>query len=71
MLTLYVFLGLLVGGAGFLIVTLLRRGNSRTENAEGLLIEQASRLQAGRDRVSFGTIASHNAPPTMSDHYRH
>ncbi|MGW2815678.1 hypothetical protein [Streptomyces sp. NPDC001415] len=71
MLTFYVLLGLLVGGAVFLIVTLLRHGKSRTENAEGLLIEQASRLQARRDRVSFGTFATHNAPPTMSDHYRH
>uniref|UniRef100_A0AAU2UY84 Secreted protein n=1 Tax=Streptomyces sp. NBC_00003 TaxID=2903608 RepID=A0AAU2UY84_9ACTN len=71
MVTVYVFLGLLAGAAILLIVKLLRRGNSRTENAEGLLIEQQSRIQAHSDRVSFGTFAAHNAPPTMTDQHRH
>ncbi|WP_438295380.1 hypothetical protein [Streptomyces sp. HUAS TT7] len=70
MVTLFIFLGLLAGAAVLLVVTLLRRGNSRTEHAEGLLIEQQSRIQAHSDRASFGTFAAHNAPPTMTDHYR-
>ncbi|MGW8326306.1 hypothetical protein ACWGLE_00205 [Streptomyces sp. NPDC055897] len=70
MVTLYVFLGLLAGAAALLIVTLARRGNSRTENAEGLLIEQQSRVRARSDRSSFGTFGAHNAPPTMTDQHR-
>ncbi|KOU42970.1 hypothetical protein ADK54_19245 [Streptomyces sp. WM6378] len=68
--TVLIFLGLLAGAAVLLVVTLLRRGNSRTENAEGLLIEQQSRIQAHSDRVSFGTFSVHNAPPTMTDQHR-
>lgn len=70
MVTAYVFLGLLAGAAILLTVTLLRRAKSRTENAEGLLIEQQSRIQAHSDRVSFGTFSVHNAPPTMTDQHR-
>ncbi|MGW2859605.1 hypothetical protein [Streptomyces sp. SDr-06] len=70
MVTLYVFVGLLVAAAVFLIVKLLRRGNTPTETADGLLIEQQSRMRAHGDRTSFGTFAVHNAPPTMTDHYR-
>ncbi|MFI6054906.1 hypothetical protein ACIBCO_33070 [Streptomyces violascens] len=70
MVTVCVLLALLAGAAILLVVTLLRRGNSRTENVDGLLIEQRSRTQAHSDRVSFGTFSAHNAPPTMTDHYR-
>ncbi|GGU50646.1 hypothetical protein GCM10010289_83920 [Streptomyces violascens] len=69
MVTLYAFLALIVGAAIFLTATLQRRGNSRTQNADGLLIEQESRVQARRDRSSFGTFAVRNAPPTVADQY--
>ncbi|MFD7540205.1 hypothetical protein [Streptomyces sp. NPDC059819] len=52
------------------MVTLLRRGGSRIENADGLLIEQQSRTQAKSDRTSFNSFAAHNAPPTATDLYR-
>ncbi len=68
--TLSVFLALIIGAAVFLTVTLLRHGNSLTQNADGLLIEQESRVEAHRGRVSFGTFAVRNAPPSMADHYR-
>ncbi|MCP9958632.1 hypothetical protein [Streptomyces sudanensis] len=48
-----VFLGLLVATALALIVVLLRRGNRRTDDAEGLLIEQRRRLQAQQDRANY------------------
>ncbi|MCT9094271.1 hypothetical protein N4G70_36360 [Streptomyces sp. ASQP_92] len=67
---LYVFLGLLVGAALFLIVTLLRRGNTPTEQADGLLIEQRSRTRARSERARFGTFGAHFALPTMADLYR-
>lgn len=70
MVTLFVFLSLIAGAAVFLTATLLRRTNSRTQNADGLLIEQESRILARRDRVSFGTFAVRNAPPTVADHLR-
>ncbi|GGY13118.1 hypothetical protein [Streptomyces xanthochromogenes] len=68
--SLYALLALIVGAAVFLTAALQRRANSRTQNADGLLIAQASRLLARRDRVNFNTFAIHNAPPTVSDHYR-
>ncbi|MFE9404093.1 hypothetical protein ACFYNY_20290 [Streptomyces sp. NPDC006530] len=69
MVTLSAFLALIVSATIFLTVTLLRRGSSRTQNADGLLIEQESRVRAHGDRVSFGTFAVRNAPPTVADHY--
>ncbi|MEU8522800.1 hypothetical protein [Streptomyces sp. NBC_01216] len=65
-----VLFGVLGGAAALLIVTLLRRSRTRTENADGLLIEQDRRLQASSDRVSFSSRAAHSAPPTMGDSYR-
>ncbi|MFJ6865646.1 hypothetical protein ACIQRS_15870 [Streptomyces termitum] len=53
-----------------LIVVLLRRGGNRTENADGLLIEQEARVQAAQDRVSYNSFAVHNSPLTQSDSYQ-
>lgn len=54
-----------------LIVVIPRRGNRATENADGLLIEQARRLQAHQDRVSFDASTVLSAGPVMSDlHHR-
>ncbi|MFD8009369.1 hypothetical protein [Streptomyces sp. NPDC058955] len=65
---------MLFGGLGGLIVVLLvvllRRGRSGTENAEGLRIEEQARIQASQDRVSYNSWAMHNAPPNQSDAYR-
>ncbi|MFF5921986.1 hypothetical protein ACFY8C_27130 [Streptomyces flavochromogenes] len=66
-----VLFGVLGGLALLLIVTLVRRSRNQTESAEGLRIEEQARMQAGRDRVSFSTVAMHNAAPTASDvHHR-
>ncbi|MFI8287756.1 hypothetical protein ACIGBL_01300 [Streptomyces sp. NPDC085614] len=60
-----------LGSVGVLLAfTLLRRGNRATENADGLQIEQARRVQAHNDRTSFSSISAHNTPPTMGDSYR-
>ncbi|MFI8511725.1 hypothetical protein ACIGHB_11425 [Streptomyces sp. NPDC085460] len=67
-------LGVLFGGLAGLIVlltvVLTRRSGSRTENAEGLRIEERARIQAAQDRVSYNSWAVHNAPPTQSDAYQ-
>lgn len=65
MIELGIMFGLMVAIAVVLIVKLLRR--SSTENVDGLLIEQARRVQAYNDRVSYNANAVHNSPPTMSD----
>ncbi|WP_078883932.1 hypothetical protein [Streptomyces sp. NRRL S-340] len=70
MVSLAVMFGLLAAIVVGLIVVLLRRRNGSTKNADGLLIEQASRIQARRDRSSYSTLAMHNTTPTMSDQYR-
>ncbi|MGW1162205.1 hypothetical protein ACWD48_29220, partial [Streptomyces sp. NPDC002519] len=51
MIEIGVLLGLMLTLAIALIVKLVRR--STTENVEGLLIEQARRVQAHNDRVSY------------------
>ncbi|NBM17378.1 hypothetical protein [Streptomyces sp. GC420] len=48
--TLVAFLLGLWAVVGGLIVVLLRRGGTRTENADGLLIEREARAGAGRVR---------------------
>ncbi|MFF8835046.1 hypothetical protein [Streptomyces sp. NPDC015130] len=59
-----------LGGVGVLMtVTLMRRGSSRTETAEGMLAEQEALRQAQHDRASFGSSAVHNSVPTASDTY--
>ncbi len=70
MVALGVLFGLLGAAVLFLIYTLLRRRSGATENADGLLIEQASRIQARRDRTSYTSLAIHNTTPTMTDQYR-
>ncbi|MFD9789797.1 hypothetical protein ACFWXK_02475 [Streptomyces sp. NPDC059070] len=69
MVTLAVFLGVLVAVVITLVWVVLRRGNGSTDHAEGLLIEEARRQQAYRDRQSFGTFAQHNMPPSMGDYF--
>ncbi|WP_299532211.1 hypothetical protein [uncultured Streptomyces sp.] len=67
MISLGVFVGLLAALVVFLIVTLVRRGNRATENADGLLIEQARRTQAHDDRSSYSSMTVHNTFPTTRD----
>ncbi|MFD3531222.1 hypothetical protein [Streptomyces sp. NPDC058664] len=69
MVALLVLFGVLGGAGALMAVTLVRRGRSRTDTAEGLLLEQQALLQARNDRVSFSTIAVHNNPLTASDAY--
>ncbi|MEU6345375.1 hypothetical protein ABZ883_30985 [Streptomyces sp. NPDC046977] len=69
MVELCVLLGLLVSFAALLIVKLLRRGTSRTQNADGLRIEQAHRDQAHEDRMSYSSVATHNYPFTTGGPY--
>ncbi|PZH04110.1 hypothetical protein C1I97_19755 [Streptomyces sp. NTH33] len=70
MVTVGVMFGALAALALLLIAVLLRRGNSVTENPEGLRIEQARRVQAQHDRVSYSATTVHSSSPTMSDVYR-
>ncbi|MER8005371.1 hypothetical protein [Streptomyces sp. NPDC094149] len=70
MIELGVLFGLLVAGAAALIFVLLRRGNSGTQNVEGLLIEQARREQAHNDRVTYNAGAVDRTVPTLRDHDR-
>ncbi|MEU5088792.1 hypothetical protein [Streptomyces sp. NPDC021356] len=70
MVSLAVMFGLFGAVAAWLIVVLLRRRNGATQNAEGLLIEQAGRIRAQRDRSSYNALSMHNTTPTMSDQYR-
>ncbi|MGW6390468.1 hypothetical protein ACWFR1_08160 [Streptomyces sp. NPDC055103] len=59
-----------LGGIGVLLTfTLMRRGGSRTETVEGLLMEEQALRQARKDRVSFGTDAVMNSQLTASDTY--
>ncbi|MFD5481252.1 hypothetical protein [Streptomyces hawaiiensis] len=69
MIELGILFGLLLMTALALIFVLLRRRNGKTENADGLLIEQARRIQAQNDRVTYGP-GSKNSLPTMRDPYR-
>ncbi|MCX4454747.1 hypothetical protein OG585_18990 [Streptomyces sp. NBC_01340] len=65
-----VLFGLLAAAVLALIFVLLRRGNGSTENADGLLVEQARRLQAHNDRVSYNAASVRSSSPTTTDHYR-
>ncbi|MFI6422613.1 hypothetical protein ACIBG6_35105 [Streptomyces sp. NPDC050842] len=69
MIALLTLFGVLGGIGVLLTVTLMRRGSSRTDTAEGLLQEQQALRQAQHDRVSFGAAAVHNSVPTASDTY--
>ncbi|MDX3757284.1 hypothetical protein [Streptomyces sp. AK02-04a] len=70
MIELGVLFGLLVAAVLALLFVLVRRRNGNTENVDGRLIEQARRLQAHNDRVSYNAAAVHSSAPTMTDHYR-
>jgi hypothetical protein len=65
-----ILFGLFLVTALALIFVLLRRQNGRTENADGLLIEQARRIQAQNDRATYGTGAANGHLPTVRDPYR-
>ncbi|MFD7444758.1 hypothetical protein [Streptomyces sp. NPDC059909] len=67
LLTLFGGLGALVA---LLVIVLLKRGGTRTENADGLLIEHEARHLAHHHRTSYNALAVHNSPPTMSDSQR-
>ncbi|GAA3933107.1 hypothetical protein GCM10022244_47080 [Streptomyces gulbargensis] len=49
------------------VLTRRRRRYSRTESAEGLLIEQRAREQAAQDRVTYHPLAVHDAPISYKD----
>ncbi|MFF8918686.1 hypothetical protein ACF08M_36625 [Streptomyces sp. NPDC015032] len=61
MVEILVMFGLLASAATCLIVVLLRRGSSRTENADGLLLEQRARGDAQHNRAAFRSAAVHNS----------
>ncbi|WP_420034838.1 hypothetical protein ACN2WE_22465 [Streptomyces sp. cg28] len=61
-IVLFAVLALLVGG---LMFKLLRRSGGRTENADGLLIEQAGRNRASADRNMYSAVNMHNLPPSL------
>ncbi|MFG2987698.1 hypothetical protein ACGFYQ_42195 [Streptomyces sp. NPDC048258] len=69
MFELGVFFGVMGLAALWMVWSLLRRGNRRTETAEGLLIEQARREQAASDRSSYNATAMLNSP-THGHEYR-
>ncbi|PWI11152.1 hypothetical protein DIZ27_07035 [Streptomyces sp. NWU339] len=70
MIELGILFGVLVAAALVLLFVLLRRNNSRTENVDGILIEQARRIQVQSDHATWraGTVDGHL--PTRRDHYR-
>ncbi|WP_234426239.1 hypothetical protein [Streptomyces kebangsaanensis] len=68
--TIGVMFGAFAALALLLILVILRRGNRATENADGLLIEEARRVQAHQDRVSYNAMTVHSTSPTMSDLHR-
>lgn len=70
MIELGILFGLLVAAVLALIFVLLRRGNRGTENVDGLLIEQARRVQAHSDRVTYSAGAVDGTLPTGRDDYR-
>ncbi|MFH9012721.1 hypothetical protein ACH4C6_15190 [Streptomyces sp. NPDC017943] len=67
-------IGMLFGGlAGIvvvLVVVLLRRGNSATENADGLLIEQARRIDVQEQRAKITGYAVNGFLPWDTDRPR-
>ncbi|WP_445395020.1 hypothetical protein ACSMX9_17450 [Streptomyces sp. LE64] len=63
------FFGVLAAIVGVLVVVLLRRPSSTTENVDGLLIEQQRRIQAYEDRQNYGPGAR-NRPPGLGDSHR-
>ncbi|MFG2721515.1 hypothetical protein ACGFW5_24960 [Streptomyces sp. NPDC048416] len=63
--------GLLATVVVFLIVTLLRRRTGRTENVDGLLIEQQRRIRARNDRTSYSSAAVHHSQLNGTDPPRH
>ncbi|MFE9659118.1 hypothetical protein [Streptomyces sp. NPDC005955] len=73
MLTLGILFGVLVAVVVWLVVVLLRRPSTSTENADGLLIEQRHRAQAHADRQTYHSNAVHGRPPSFRDdhHRRH
>lgn len=70
MVALGILFGSLVAVVVVLIAVLLRRRSGFTQNADGLRIEQARRVQARSDRVSFNAITLHGQAPNMTDEYR-
>ncbi|MFJ9575226.1 hypothetical protein ACIRQF_02410 [Streptomyces sp. NPDC101191] len=71
MTALLVLIGTLAALAVVLVVVLLRRGSGVTENADGLVTEQARRERAHLDRSNFSSAAVHSSLPTMTDrHHR-
>ncbi|MGW0611829.1 hypothetical protein [Streptomyces sp. NPDC002788] len=70
MIELGILFGLLVVTALALIFVLLRRKNGSTENADGLLIEQAQRIQAQNERAAYNAGAVDGFLPPTRDSCR-
>ncbi|WP_199552036.1 hypothetical protein [Streptomyces sp. N35] len=67
-------IGLLIGGMAAIVAVLIAvvlRRNSRTENADGLLMEQYARDQAHDDRMTYRyTNVIFEVPPNRRDPHR-
>ncbi|MGW5865231.1 hypothetical protein ACWFRJ_23990 [Streptomyces sp. NPDC055239] len=70
MATILTVLGLMGLAALLLIVVLLRRRHTPTENADGLLLEQSRRERARADRASYSSFAARNNPFSETDQPR-
>ncbi|MFI8169828.1 hypothetical protein ACIGAN_26220 [Streptomyces sp. NPDC085931] len=70
MTELAILFGLLAAVVLALTFILLRRGNRRTENADGLLVEQERRMQAQSDRITYSVGVEHYLL-ARRDHQRH
>ncbi|MEW1906113.1 hypothetical protein [Streptomyces sp. NPDC086147] len=71
MIALLILFGAIIGVGALAFVIVHRRGGSRTETIEGLLLEREAGRQARTDRVSFNSLSVHNSLPTSSDaHHR-
>ncbi|MEV5442136.1 hypothetical protein AB0N23_06250 [Streptomyces sp. NPDC052644] len=65
-----ILFGSLGGICLLLVILVLHRSRSRTESADGLLIEHEARRQAQMDRVSYNSHAVHNSMLTASDSHQ-
>ena len=69
MVTIGVLFSLLGAAVLLLVLVLLRRRGNGTENADGLRVERARRIQAQHDRSSYSSVAVHDSAPTLRDQY--
>ncbi|MZD10655.1 hypothetical protein GTW43_37095 [Streptomyces sp. SID5785] len=63
--------GVLLGVLGLFAALLcwkVARRRSTTESAEGLRIEQDSRVEAARNKYQYNALAQHNTMPNIGDY---